>query len=114
MLLPLCSFLLCRYMAKLLVVDLTLVLVNRTDSWKEEMDVELKRAKAVWKLPGTYASVSHCTGLQKDFQINGCCFHVAVQISMKFLFQPVLTQNHTNKEILGNIVCLLIKDGCRL
>lgn len=58
MLLPLYTSLLRRSTAKHLVVDLSLLLVSRSNSWKKEMGMELK--KATWELPSTCASVYPC------------------------------------------------------
>lgn len=107
MVLPLYTSLLCRSTAKHQVVDLGLLLVSRSKSWKKEMGMELKKAKVTWKLPSTCASLCPCIWLQEDFRINGCCFHFAFQMPCKLLFWPILTRNHTKKGILGNIVCFL-------
>lgn len=86
MLLPLYTSLLCRSTAKHLVVDMSSLLVSRSNSWKKEMGMELKKAKATWKLPSTCASVCPASDYKKTFGLMNAASILLSKMLCKFLF----------------------------
>lgn len=99
---PLCRPCLCGSGAKNLEVKLELLLISRTSSWEEELEVQQRRLRIYLSPLGTFVTISRCVQQWRPLQNGGCRFPHALQVSLVFLCWLTFSWKHTDMEILGD------------